>query len=57
MPTIKGAPLVRPAGRRWPGAFGLFRAWVPLIDGCFVHAPVFHASRINAPVRVGNGWR
>ncbi|MCZ4258478.1 hypothetical protein O4H53_23275 [Sulfitobacter sp. G21635-S1] len=33
MPTIKGAPSVRPAGRRWPGAFGLFRAWVPLIYG------------------------
>jgi len=33
MPTINGAPSVRRAGRRWPGACGLFRARVPLFDG------------------------
>ncbi|WP_269361581.1 hypothetical protein [Sulfitobacter sp. G21635-S1] len=44
MPTIKGAPLVRPAGRRWPGACGLFRTLACLIDGGFVRLQVFRAA-------------
>ncbi|MDD9723710.1 hypothetical protein PVW51_23680 [Sulfitobacter sp. PR48] len=35
---INDAPSVRPAGRRWPGAFGLFRAWVLMFDGSNVRS-------------------
>ncbi|MCZ4259075.1 hypothetical protein O4H53_26340 [Sulfitobacter sp. G21635-S1] len=38
MPMINDAPSVRRAGRRWPGAFGLFRAWVLMFDGSNVRS-------------------
>ncbi|OAN71491.1 hypothetical protein A8B82_04175 [Sulfitobacter sp. EhC04] len=52
MPTIKGAPLVRRTGGRWPGAFGLFRAWVLMFDGSNVRSTDFDPHRAAGPVRV-----